>query len=144
MSGINFDLILMFDSFHHLSDPRRWIERMGKCASRFLLIEPRGDWQGRHVRDLDFDWIVSDLEKIRRRTGFENRGTGRGRRRCRARAKRPDTRQALENRYNLEEFKKIFKGFGLKIRGTVSGLEAFPPDPVPAESEPRIFWEKSL
>ena len=136
----NFDLILMFDSFHHLSDPRRWIERMGRCASRFLLIEPRGDWQGRHVRDLDFDWIVSDLEKIRRRLAMKI-GESAAAASVAGQSEKIRHAAALENRYNLEEFKKFFKGFGLKIRGTVSGLEAFPPDPF-LQSPSREFFGK--
>jgi len=134
------DLVLMFDSFHHLFDPRRFLARMGTSTAQFLLIEPRGDWKGRHVRDFDFDWIVSDLEKIRRRMAMkigEPAATavisGLG-------AKRPDA-AALENRYGLEEFKSFFKGFGLKIRGTVSGLEAFPPDPF-LQSPSRDFFGK--
>ncbi len=136
------DLVLMFDSFHHLDDPRRFVERMGRSVSRFLLMEPRGDWRGRHVRDLDFDWIVSDLEKIRRRLSVKigepgAAGTipGQG-------APAQDA-AAMENRYGLEEFKKFFKGFGLKVRGTVSGLEAYPPDPFLSSPSREFFGKKT-
>jgi SAM-dependent methyltransferase len=137
-----FDLVLMFDSFHHLGEPRRFLERMGECATRFLLVEPRGDWKGSHVRDLDFDWIVSDLEKIRRRLAMkigEPAATvgvpGRG-------EKIPGA-SALENRYSLEEFKSFFKGFGLQVRGTVSGLEVFPPDPFLHSPSRELFGKKA-
>ena len=35
--------LMMFDSFHHLTDPRSFVRRASAFASRFLLIEPRGD-----------------------------------------------------------------------------------------------------
>jgi SAM-dependent methyltransferase len=139
-----FDIVLMFDSFHHLADPRRLLERLKGSASQFLLIEPRGDWKGSHVRDLDFDWIMNDLENMRRRimakipeaaTSAPDRGPAERKEKAAAQAR------ALENRYNLEEFRELFKGFGLKIRGTISGLEAFPPDPC-LESPSREFFGK--
>ncbi|MBN2399160.1 MAG: class I SAM-dependent methyltransferase [Candidatus Aminicenantes bacterium] len=136
------DLVLMFDSFHHLADPRRLIERMGRSISQFLLIEPRGDWRGRHVRDLDFDWIVSDMEKIRRHLAMKIGEpaamavmAGRGEKKLDA--------AALENRYNLEKFKKYFQGFGLRIRGTISGLEAYPPDPFLSSPSRELFGKKA-
>jgi SAM-dependent methyltransferase len=134
----DIDIILMFDSFHHLGQPRRFVERMQKSVARFLLIEPRGDWKGSHVRDFNFDWIVSDLEKIRRRMTMEIRESV-------VAATIPNKTEAnknaaaIENRYSLEEFKKIFKGFGLQIRGTVSGLDVFPPDPY-MKSHSREFF----
>jgi len=135
-----FDLVLMLDSFHHLAEPRRFLERMGECAARFLLIEPRGDWKGSHVRDFDFDWIVSDLEKIRRRLamkiGEPDVAAG-----VPGSSEKMPGAAALENRYTLEEFKSFFKGFGLKVRGTVSGVEAFPPDPF-LHSPSRDFFGK--
>jgi ubiquinone/menaquinone biosynthesis C-methylase UbiE len=138
----DFDLVLMFDSFHHLADPRRLLERLQKSAGRFLLIEPRGDWKGSHVKDFNFDWILADLEKIRRRIAL----------------KVPEANEAetmppiievnkndaaMENRYNLEEFKKFFKGCGLQVRGTVSGLDAFPPDPFLKSRSREFFGEKA-
>ena len=124
----DFDMVLMFDSFHHLADPCRLLERLQKSVQRFLLIEPRGDWKGSHVMDFNFDWIVADLEKMRRRIATKiqepaivetipNK----------IETNKNDT--AMENRYNLEEFKKFFKGFGLQVRGTVSGVDVYPPDP---------------
>ncbi len=136
------DLVLMFDSFHHLDDPRRFLERIGKSVGQFLLIEPRGDWRGRHVRDLDFDWIVSDLEKIRRRLAMKIGESVTTAVMAGQNEKKPKA-AALENRYNLEEFKKYFKGFGLRLRGTISGLEAYPPDPFLSSPSREIFGKKA-
>ncbi len=61
------DLAVMFDSFHHLSDPEAFVSRMRRFSSRFLLIEPRGDWLGRWSKEVNLDWLVHDLDKIRAR-----------------------------------------------------------------------------
>jgi SAM-dependent methyltransferase len=134
----DFDMILMFDSFHHLAQPRRFVEGMQKSVAQFLLIEPRGDWKGRHVRDLDFDWIVTDLEKMRRRMAMKIPESAMDTRIV-YKAEIKSAGQAVENRYNLQEIKKFFKGFGLQIRGTVSGVEVFPPDPC-MKSHSREFF----
>lgn len=133
-----FDLVLMFDSFHHLSAPGRFVRRMGEHAGRFLLIEPRGDWKGSHVRDLDFDWIVQDLETVRRRLAVKI-GEAAAAVIAPKRGATDPGATALENRYGLEEFKSFFAGFGLKVRGTVSGLEAYPPDPFLQSASREIF-----
>ncbi|HSQ35306.1 MAG TPA: class I SAM-dependent methyltransferase, partial [Candidatus Binatia bacterium] len=133
-----FDLVLMFDSFHHLSAPRRFVERLGEHAGRFLLIEPRGDWKGSHVRDLDFDWIVRDLETMRRRLAMKI-GEAAAAVIVPGRGEMDPGAAALENRYSLEEFKSFFKGFGLRVRGTVSGLESYPPDPFLQSASREIF-----
>ncbi|MEI6613511.1 MAG: class I SAM-dependent methyltransferase [Chrysiogenales bacterium] len=137
-----FDLILMFDSFHHLSKPRRFLDRMGGYAAQFLLIEPRGDWKGSHIRDFDFDWIVSDLEKIRRRLALKI-GEPDAAAAIPGRSEKMPEVAALENRYTLEEFTSFFKGFGLKVRGTVSGLEVFPPDPFLHSPSREFFGSKA-
>ncbi len=133
-----FDLVLMFDSFHHLSAPRRFVEGMGERAGRFLLIEPRGDWKGSHVRDLDFDWIVRDLETMRRRLAIKI-GEEAAAVIVPGRGEIDSEAAALENRYSLEEFKSFFTGFGLRVRGTVSGLEGYPPEPFLQGASREIF-----
>src|SRR5207249_3840690 len=60
-------LILFFDSFHHLTKPAQLIKRLEKNVERWALIEPRGDWLGRWQKDLDFDWLTRDLDHIRAR-----------------------------------------------------------------------------
>ena len=36
---------------------------------------------------------------------------------------------AVEHRYTLGDFKRFFDGFGLEVRGTIAGIESYPPDP---------------
>lgn len=118
------DAVMMFDAFHHLEKPKSFIRRMGKFTSLFLLIEPKGDWKGSWDKTLDLDWMILELDKIQKRLAFvmdENElpvgipsaGNSKG--------------AAVENRYSLQDFKHIFKGYGLKLRGTTSGLDEYPP-----------------
>ena len=57
----------MFDSFHHLLDPGRFVRTWGRTTPRFFLIEPGGDWLGGWQRTLDLDWIVPAIDTIRSR-----------------------------------------------------------------------------
>jgi SAM-dependent methyltransferase len=130
----DIDLVLLFDAFHHLTDPARFIKRMGERTSRFLLIEPRGDWKGAWKRDLDFDWLLHDLEKLRARIDHlldvENDGEGAGagdREKDGSGAGPGDDTGAVEFRYTMKDFMGFFSGYGLKFRGTVSGLDSYPP-----------------
>jgi SAM-dependent methyltransferase len=121
------DIILLCDAFHHLTDPRKFVQRFGSYSSRFLLVEPRGDWKGSWRKDIDYDWLILELEKIRARVAY---GTGEKE----PEVKEPKERQIanqdepIENRYTLDDFKIFFSGYGLDIRGTVSGLDVYPPD----------------
>ena len=49
------DIVLMFDSFHHLLDPGAFVRTWGRSTPRFFLIEPGGDWLGGWERTLDLD-----------------------------------------------------------------------------------------
>jgi len=121
------DIVLMFDSFHHLTDPRRLVERFGEYTNRFLLIEPRGNWKGGWQKDLDFDWLILELEKIRARTAyFSGENEPELKRPTEKRQARPES--PIEHRYTRDDFEAFFSGHGLSIRGTVSGLDAYPPD----------------
>jgi SAM-dependent methyltransferase len=138
--GCPADLVTMFDAFHHLADPRGFVRRMKDSVSRFLLIEPRGDWKGSWRRDLDFDWLLLELDKIGIRVAIS---TGE-RPKPRPPSERiPQTRpgEPVEHRYALDDFRDIFKGFGLRVRGTVSGLDVYPPGSAfPAPDRARL-WE---
>ncbi len=132
------DLVTMFDSFHHLLDPRAFIVRMGKSTERFLLIEPQGDWRGSWARDLDFDWLAQDLEKIRARLAYgvaeasPPSATQRGPSSSPTQSEHEDADrrgEPVENRYDIETLEKMFDGYGLRIRGTISGLDEYPPEP---------------
>jgi SAM-dependent methyltransferase len=124
------DLVTLFDAFHHLIDPAMFVERLGRFTNRFLLIEPGGSSLGRWNRQLDFDWIALELDKIRARfehgVGDVDVGSVSG----------PDVRaeadaggQAVEHRYSLEDFDRFFAGYGIDVRGTVAGLDVYPPEP---------------
>jgi len=145
--GEDVDLVAMFDAFHHLLDPRAFIERMGKRTSRFLLIEPQGDWKGSWVLGLDLDWLALDVDKIRGRlahtvgetrpptTGLDDPAAPT------AATPGGDEGEPVENRYSVEAFEKLFAGYGLRIRGTVSGLDQYPPEPTLDTPSRRAFGE---
>src|SRR6185436_13843798 len=57
----------LFDSFHHLLRPAAFVQRLTPHVKRWALIEPRGSWFGSWQKDLDFDWVAHDLDKIRAR-----------------------------------------------------------------------------
>jgi SAM-dependent methyltransferase len=120
------DIITMFDAFHHLTNPEAFVRRLEDYSPRFLLVEPRGDWKGSWRRDLDFDWLVLELDKIRARFAYS---TGEKEERPPASASVPVEQPgaAVEHRYTLDDFQNIFSGFGLRVRGTVSGLDIYPP-----------------
>jgi SAM-dependent methyltransferase len=134
------DLVTMFDAFHHLVDPKNFIRRMRDAASRFLLVEPRGDWKGSWRKDLDLDWLLLELDKIRSRLDLST-GETPDPRSLSGEMARQKQGEPVENRYTLDDFRDIFKGFGLRIRGTVSGLDVYPPgsaNPTPGRTR---FWE---
>lgn len=128
------DLVTLFDSFHHLLDPPRFVKRLDPQVKRWALIEPRGSWMGTWQKDLDFDWVAQDLDKIRahvaalcgeppapspsassdRSSEFSPPAT-------------PGPGEAVERRYTLDDFERFFEGKALDLRGTVAGLESYPP-----------------
>jgi SAM-dependent methyltransferase len=130
-------LVQFFDSFHHFRDPGGLIRRLGARCERFFAIEPQGDWRGSWKRELDFDWLVAEVDKIRGRVdgllGEEGVPSDH------APSGPPSHGEAVENRYSLEEFQDFFQGFSLDVRGTVAGLEAYPPNPY-ASSPARVFF----
>ena len=121
------DLVLMFDSFHHVTRPKLFLERIGKSSKRFLLIEPRGDWKGSWDKELDFDWLVHDMEKIRAHLAYAT-GEPQATTDC-GNLGGDEREEPIEHRYSIEDFEHFFDGYGLKIQGTVAGLESYPPNP---------------
>jgi SAM-dependent methyltransferase len=122
------DLATLFDSFHHLIDPQRFTTRLRPHVTRWALVEPRGSWLGTWRKDLDFDWLAQDLDKIRAHIAASigvaataASGTP---------APMSDARTggaAVERRYTFDDFSRFFEGLSLDLRGTVAGLEAYPP-----------------
>jgi len=134
------DLVTMFDAFHHLVDPNKFVRRMRDTVPRFLLVEPRGDWKGSWRKDLDLDWLLLELDKIRFRLALSTGETPDPRPRSRG-IPQKESGGPVENRYTLKDFRNIFEGFGLRVRGTVSGLDVYPPGSTnPSPSRTR-FWE---
>ena len=136
-------LVTLFDSFHHLSDPRRLVLRLSQHTSHLLLIEPRGNWAGGWQRDLDFDWLLRDLDSIRGRIEFLCGDDS-----PRARDERQQTSlQAsgavqgapVERRYTLDDLERIFDGWRLDVRGTVAGFEVYPPEAYQASEAREAF-----
>jgi SAM-dependent methyltransferase len=134
------DLVTMFDAFHHLKDPKRFVRRTGESVSRFLLIEPRGDWTGGWRKDLDLDWLLLELDKIGSRLALST-GEIEDLRTHPGETPRRRPGKPIEYRYTLDDFRNVFEGFGLRVRGTISGLESYPPGAATSSPSRRRFWE---
>jgi SAM-dependent methyltransferase len=122
----HIDVVTMFDAFHHLLDPAAFVRRLRPQAERFLLIEPAGDLLGRWRRSADFDWIPSELDKIRLRIEHEIGAAGS------VSGSRPEPEavgRAVENRYPVSDYEAFFQGYELEFAGTVAGLDAYPTAP---------------
>lgn len=120
------DLVCLFDAFHHLMDPAGFVERMSEFTSRFMLLEPRGDWKGEWQRELDLDWLLLDMDKIRARLDFITGESEPKKTPLKTDSAAPKN-EPVEQRFSPSDFKGFFKGFGLKMRGTVAGIETYPP-----------------
>jgi SAM-dependent methyltransferase len=125
------DLVVMFDAFHHLTEPGAFVKRTSRYCDRFFLIEPAGDALGRWKRTIDFDWLPNELDKIRARIEYLLRE--------RASSSQPPASSshdfpssdacAVEHRYPLADYQSFFAGFHLSVRGTVAGFDVYPPQP---------------
>jgi SAM-dependent methyltransferase len=122
------DIVLMFDSFHHLLDPAAFVRRM--AARRFVLIEPAADWLGGSQDTLDFDWILSAVDAIRARLSWQMNQDG-VERPAAAPAAEPRG-EPVEHRYTLGDLQRFFEGYGLEVRGTIAGMDRYPPHPYAA------------
>lgn len=142
--GQPIDLVTLFDSFHHLTTPRAFVDRVGPHVKRWALIEPRGSWAGAWQKDIDLDWVAHDLDKIRARVADATGEAGLSRRSAGgAKAEAPDLSrrsaggakaEAVERRYTLDDFRRFFSGYALDLRGTIAGLESYPPGaPLPGQ-----------
>jgi SAM-dependent methyltransferase len=123
------DLVLMFDAFHHLTAPGAFVKRMSRYCERFLLIEPAGDVLGRWKRTIDFDWLPTELDKIRARTEYLLREGSSEKTITRPAAATGEQGRAVEHRYPLADYQAFFEGFHVSAHGTVAGLDIYPPQP---------------
>jgi len=122
------DLVTLFDAFHHLVDPAGFVARIGAYTDRFFLIEPAGDALGRWRRALDFDWLPSELDKIRARIEH-NVGIEAADPAPPAGEPPADAGRAIENRYPQADYRRFFTGFSIELEGTVAGFDVYPPAP---------------
>ena len=131
------DLVLMFDAFHHLTEPAAFVKHISRFCERFLLIEPAGDALGRWKRTIDFDWLPAELEKIRARIEYVLGDAASSHQLPASSSQLPasssqlpaSSSKAVEHRYPLADYESFFEGFHLSIRGTVAGLDVYPPQP---------------
>lgn len=119
-------LVTMFDAFHHVLDPEGFIARVGKDSDRFFLIEPAGNSLGQWQKTIDVDWLAETLFVIRDRLEYQfdltpapQAGSAPG----------PPTGEPTERRYSIDDFSRLFAGYGLDICGTVAGLECYGASP---------------
>lgn len=129
-SGPPPDVILMFDSFHHLLDPAGFVRDSG--VDRFVLTEPAGNWIGGWQRTLDLDWLATALDDIRARLLWDSGAATidpRDEDQSESAVPPEPSGEAVEHRYPIEDFQRFFRGFGLDVRGTVAGFDQYPPDP---------------
>jgi hypothetical protein len=116
----------MYDSFHHLLDPAEFVRRMRPVVPKFVLIEPAGDWLGGWQKTLEFDWIPFDIDAMRARLEWQlNLPTlpavgG---------ATTKEQGEPVEHRYTLADLERFFAGYGLSVRGTIAGIDEYPPNP---------------
>jgi SAM-dependent methyltransferase len=115
-------IAMLFDAFHHLPDPRTFLARNGHVP-RWFLVEPAGDMLGRWRYRHDLDWLLADLDKVRWHLedalGLPGPAAS-------GPSPSADAEGAVEFRYSLEEYERLFAGYGLSVRGTTAGLMTYP------------------
>jgi SAM-dependent methyltransferase len=123
------DLVIMCDSFHHLPQPRAFVDRARQHCSRFFLLEPGGAWHGGWARQIEFDWLLSDLDIVRARVDGLIGDASQASRPAPTRQAQSGDGEAVERRYTLDDLAGFFPGLRVSARGTVAGFDAYPPDP---------------
>ena len=116
-------IAMLFDAFHHLPEPEAFLARNAHVP-RWFLIEPAGDALGRWRYEHDLDWLLSDLDKVRWHLEYALGEPGPA---AAGPAPHADADGAVEFRYGLEEYERLFGSYGIAIRGTTAGLMTYPP-----------------
>ena len=120
------DLVMMFNAFHHLADPKMFVRRMGQFCRRFVLVEPNADWKGSWIQELDCDWLLHDLDNIRAHIAYI---VGEREPPVPSNIRNQQVGEPVEHRYTVDDLERFFEGYGLEVRGTVAGLDCYPPSP---------------
>ena len=117
------DLVMMFDSFHHLLDPGAFVQRVRTRCQAFFLIEPAGRWSGDWDRRHDLDWLPLTIQRVRQRLEAEFDLAVEP---AASPTVLPETTSlATEHRYTLTDLEGFFEGLSLDLRGTIAGLETY-------------------
>jgi SAM-dependent methyltransferase len=129
-----YELVTMFDAFHHLERPQDFLQWLRSRTTRCLLIEPAGTWTGRWSRALDFDWLLLDLANIRDRleaacgeAAVDEEESSQDRTGNAVAVAQGEG--AVERRYALEDFQEFFASWSLRVTGTIAGFDRYPPRP---------------
>jgi SAM-dependent methyltransferase len=126
------DLVVMFDAFHHVLDPVRFVGRLRPFSSKFFLIEPAGSWTGQWDRRRDLDWMPATVMQIAERLEYELELAPPPVASPQAAA--THAADPTEHRYTMSDFERFFDGFVLEVRGTIAGLEQYGPRPLERSS----------
>jgi SAM-dependent methyltransferase len=116
------DLIALFDAFHHIPDPDAFVARFGQFTSRFFLMEPAGNWYGGWQQDVNLDWLAESVFLMRDRLELHLDAVAPAPPGAPA---RPRAGEPIERRYPIEDFERMFRGYGIEVRGTAAGIERY-------------------
>jgi len=131
-------LVVMFDAFHHMLEPRGFLARNAHVP-RWFLIEPAGDALGRWRYRHDLDWVLLELDKLRWRLEHElGEPAVTSHPASTAPSAAHDT-DAVEYRYSLDDYEQLFAGYGMHVVGTTAGLNTYPPGPQASSALRRTF-----
>lgn len=133
------DLVMFFDSFHHIRAPREMIARLRGLTDRFFLIEPAGNWYGGWRQEASLDWLAESIFLMRDRLELqlgESPSVAQGT----AAAGSPPG-DPVERRYPLEDFERFFDGYAVDVRGTIAGIEKYGSSPAAISSLRRDIGE---
>lgn len=116
------DLIALFDAFHHVPDPDAFVAHFGRYTNRFFLMEPAGNWYGGWQQDINLDWLAESVFLIRDRLELHLDAIAPA---PPGGPVRPPAGEPIERRYPLEDFERMFSGYGLEVQGTAAGIERY-------------------
>ena len=122
------DLVMMFDAFHHLLDPRTFVSRLRRSRKDSSSSSRPGRGRASWDRSQDLDWLPETIGQIGRRLEYQF-GMAPEPKETTPAARPPEQGEPTEHRYTLSDFEQFFDGYALDIRGTIAGLERYGPGP---------------